>query len=172
MKWFTTVLERLLGLIGALLFSQAPLFMLQYRHQMAGHVAELKRHVESMTQVAQQGGKSLQQFIQKFLTSTDADFRAQGQLMEGMVQRWQQLTEGLTRMQEASFWEQPYVFLKYFDRGVVADTYLTFQLGVPFTVEGACYALLGLLIGMGLFRLGRGLFSFRKEERGGSAAAP
>lgn len=166
--WFGSLFERLVGIVGAVLFSQLPLFMLQYTHQMVGHVAELQRHVSAITQVAAQGGKTLDALIQKFLLSADADFRAQGMLMQGMIQRWHQLSEGLVALQHAEFWQRPFVFLKYVDSDVVRDTYRAFEPGIPMTVEGTLYAIVGLLVGMALCKGVRALFA--RKERGGSPA--
>jgi hypothetical protein len=152
-RWLGTLFERLIGLLGALVLSQAPLFMLQYTHEMLGHVAELHRQVSSMSQVAMQGGKTLDAFIQKFLLSEDADFRAQGILMQGMVKRWHSLSEGVAALQHAAFWERPFVFFKHLDSGIVQDTYNSFEPGLPLTLEGGVYALAGLLLAIGLFRL-------------------
>ncbi len=153
LKWFGNLLERLCGIAGALIFSQAPIFMQQYTHELAGHVAELHRQVSAMRQVAVQSGKSLELFIQKFVTSLDPDFRAQGELMEKMVHRWHQLSDGLTSLQHAALWERPYLFIHSLDSGVAHDTYRAFEPGLPLTLEGSLYAFAGLLLGTALFRL-------------------
>src|SRR5689334_6399572 len=105
LKWFGTLFERLIGIAGALLLSQMPLFMLQYTHELSGHVAELQTQVTSISRVATQGGKNLDSFVEKFIRSADPDFHAQGMLMKGMVQRWHQLSDGLTALQQAAVWE-------------------------------------------------------------------
>ncbi|MCE5317861.1 MAG: DUF2937 family protein, partial [Parachlamydia sp.] len=132
-------------------------FMQHYTHELSGHVAELNRQVGAMRDVALQGGKSLEAFIQKFVDSADPDFRAQGQLMHQMLHRWHQLSDGLTSLHHAALWERPYLFFKYLDSGVLHDTWRTFAPGIPLTIEGACYAFAGLLIGTALFKLIRSL---------------
>lgn len=158
-KWFGTILERLCGIAGALLLSQFPLFMQQYTHQLSGHVAELHRQVGAMREVALQGGKSLDAFILKFVANADPDIRAQGHLMQQMVHRWHQLSDGLASLLHAALWERPYLFFKYLDKGVVHDTWRTFEPGLPLTIEGACYAFAGLLVGTVLFKLIRSFMS-------------
>ena len=152
-KWLGTLFERLFGIAGAVALSQAPLFVTQYTHQMAGRVAELNAHVASMRQVALQGGKTLEVFILKFVTNPDPDFHAQGVLMQAMVQRWHTLSEGLYSLQHASLWERPFIFLKHLDSGVAHDTLRAFEPGLPLTLEGGLYACAGLLLATGLFRL-------------------
>lgn len=157
LKWFGTIFERLFGIAGALLLSQFPLFMQQYTHELSGHVAELHRQVGAMREVAHQGGKSLEAFILKFVANADPDIHAQGQLMQQMLHRWHQLSDGLTALQHAALWERPFLFLKSLDNGVVHDTWRSFEPGLPLTIEGACYAFAGLLIGTALFKLIRSL---------------
>lgn len=167
-KWLGSLFERLVAIAGAVALSQAPLFMTQYMHQMAGHVAELQHQVTSVNQVAMQGGKSLESFILKFVTNPDPDFHAQGLLMQQMVHRWHKLSEGLYSLQHAAIWEKPFIFLKHFDSGVMHDTSRTFEPGVPLTLEGALYACVGLVLATCLFKLIRlglvALFRIKKRE--------
>src|SRR5262249_34981594 len=99
-------------------------------------------------------------------------FHAQGELMQNMIQRWHLLSEGLTSLQKSIFWERPLIFFQYFDREVAVDTYRGFEPSVPLTLEGGLYALVGLLLGMGLFRLFRAVFSSRKKGCGAASDYP
>lgn len=153
LTWMANLLDRFFGIAGAVALSQAPLFMQQYVHQMAGHVAELHRQVTAMQQVAVQTGKTLDSFILKFVASSDPDFQAQGKLMQAMFARWQSLSDGLSSLQHAALWERPVLFLRYMDASVAQDTWYSFSPGLPFTFEGLLYAAVGVLIGTCLFRL-------------------
>lgn len=167
MIWFGHFIERLVGIGGALIFSQFPLFILQYTHQMAGHVAELQKQLAAMTRVAMQGGKTLESFIQKFVQSQDVDFHAQGLLMQEMVERFSKLKSGLSTLQQSQIWERPFYFLKNWDGGVIQDTLRSYEPGFTLNMEGIIYALVGFLVAMGLVRLLRaGLVKlFRREKQ-------
>src|SRR5437868_3357216 len=96
------IMDRLFVVAGALIFVQAPLLMHQYRTQLRGHVAELQIQVSMMRHHAQETGKTLEQYIHKFVSSSDTDFSYQGQLMKGMVARLESLSGGLFEMDHAT----------------------------------------------------------------------
>jgi|EndMetStandDraft_5_1072996.scaffolds.fasta_scaffold65284_2 hypothetical protein len=160
LSWIGKIIDRTFVVLGALIFSQAPLYMQQYTQQLSGHVAELNIQVEAMKKTALQADKTLDQFIQKFLTNGDTDFRMQGELMQGMVERWNHLTEGLQAMQGAGLWQRPYVFAKYFNWDIASSTFQNYKIGIPLTIEGLIYALAGMLLGYALFLLIRQFFRF------------
>ena len=51
-KFVGGMLDRVLAVLGALLFSQFPAFTLQYTHHLSGRVAELKKQVHLLEQQA------------------------------------------------------------------------------------------------------------------------
>jgi len=157
--WVLKIIDRIFAVIGALLFSQLPLYMLYYTQQLQGHVAELKLQVDAMGHAAAQTGKSLHQYVLKFLSSTDADFNSQGHFMQGMIDRFDSLSTGLQALHNASVWERPYVFFKYFNIEIAKSTWSHYKVGVPLSFEGAIYALFGILAGLALFFLLKRLLS-------------
>jgi hypothetical protein len=151
LKWIGKCVEGACAMSGALLFSQLPMFMQMYSHQLLGRVAELKLQTVIMEKAAGQTGKSLGQYIQKFLSSSDSDFRVQGKLMQGMVDRLQLLTEHLQALQNASVWERPYVFFKSLHWDVAKETLWAYVPGMTFSLEGAVYAFIGMGFGYFIF---------------------
>ncbi len=147
------VLDRICVVIGALLFAQIPLFMQSYTQRLAGHAEELSTQVEQLRQVAMLGNKTLEQYIGKFLQSNDPDFSHQGQWMQRLVDRWEYLSTAYTSLQEASPWSRPLEFFHYFDSQIAKPTFEQFEPGLPFTLEGGAYALVGVVVGFFLFRL-------------------
>lgn len=159
-KWLGNIIDRLFAVAGALVFSQAPLFMQYYTQQLSGHVAELKLNVEAMGKIAAQSGKTLDQYVLKFMASTDPDFNLQGKLMQSMVERWTVFNENLYSMQNATVWTRPFLFIRQFDWDIARTTYHTFEVGLTFNLEGIIYAFLGLLFGYLVFMLIRKVFTF------------
>lgn len=141
------LLDRIFAVIGALLFSQVPVFMQQYTQRLAGHVAELSIQIEKMRQAASLTGKTLQQYVQKFMSASDPDFARQGVIMNEMTHRWQNLSEGLTAMQNASAVTRPFAFGYHLNLDIFKNTFQSFDLGLVFTVEGFIYALIGIAAG-------------------------
>jgi hypothetical protein len=142
---------------GALLFSQLPLFIQYYTQQLVGRVYELQWQVEAIRQVAIQSGKGLDQYIQKFILSTDPDFVLQGQLMQQMMSRWHYYSEGLLALEHASLWMQPLIFLRYFDWSVARSTYDNYTAGLTLNSEGLVFGGLGMIAGYLLALSLRGL---------------
>ncbi len=151
LKWVGKFVEGACAMLGALAFSQAPLFMQFYSHQLVGRVAELRLQTAIMERAAGQTGKSLGQYILKFLSSTDSDFRVQGQLMQGMVDRLRLLTEHLHSLQNATVWERPFIFFKAMHWDIAKETLRSFEPGLTLSIEGAVYAFIGMGFGYFIF---------------------
>ncbi len=156
-------LDRLSVVIGALLFIQTPLFISQYRGQLIGHFNELLLQIGAIRQAAESSNKTLEQWIDKFVKSSDPDFSRQGALMQEMVNRGQALSESILSLDNASIFSKPWLFLQHLDYAIFKSTLSSFQMGIPFTYEGFCYLLLGMLFGyftyQGLRKIANTLFS-------------
>lgn len=150
-KWLYEFLGKACAVVGAAIGVQMPMFMQQYTQQLAGRAAELQLHIDSVSKSAGLNGRSLTQYIQKFLESTDNDFAAQGHLLKGMVERFYALSDALLSFQSASVLSKPYLFFVHFDTEIAKNTWQYFQLGIPLTLEGLSYALSGMLLSGFLF---------------------
>lgn len=151
MQWLSKIIDRIFVVAGALLLLQAPLFMQEYHQQLAGRVAELHLQIEAMQKAATDSGKTLGQFVQKFVQSSDSDFSRQGQIMEKMVLRYQNLSGNLTALDLATVWARPFVFVQYLNYDVALSTLHGFSVGIPLTFEGIIFAFAGMLLGYGVF---------------------
>lgn len=152
-RWVGGLIDRLFAVASALIFSQIPIFMQHYQQHLSGHVTELQMQVQSMRNAAALTGKSLQQYVIKFLSSEDVDFKNQGNLMNEMIHRYNSLSEGHQALQEASIYSKPIVFLKYFDKNIAQSTWNSFEIGLSFNIEGIIYALIGIGFGLLVYRL-------------------
>lgn len=152
-NWLTGLFDRIFAVVGALVCAQAPMFIQQYSQQLSGRVAELKLQVGAIANVAAQGNKPVTQYIQRFLDSGDQDFMLQGELMQKMTLRYGHLSEALTDLGTSSMWSKPFVFMRDFSWDIAQSTFTDFQPGIPFTLEGFIYALIGIGLGYGFFAL-------------------
>lgn len=150
-KWIINALDRIFAVIGALVFSQAPMFMQQYQQQLAGHVKELQLQIEKMTAVALHSGKSLEAYIEKFTSNADLDFMRQGELMQKMVERYADLSETYLSLNQSSAFTRPFVFMSHIYSDIAASTFKTFNFGLEFSLEGLIYALVGIFMGFSIF---------------------
>lgn len=147
LRWIAGLLDRLFAVAGALMASQAPLFIQHYNQQLSGHISELRHQVEIMRTTALRSDKTLDQFIDKFLGSSDMDFVRQGELMQSMVQRLDTLKESFNSLKEATVLTRPFIFLEQFNWDIAKSTFQSFTIGIPLNTEGLIYALIGIVLG-------------------------
>lgn len=149
----SSLLDRFFVVAGAFIASQIPEFIQQYMQRLSGHVNELHRLLNQTRQVASYSNKTLEQYIQKFQSSSDPDFARQGEFLEGMVERWEELNQTLIHLTHSSAWIRPYVFLKELQSDIAHSTFLSFQPGINLSMEGLCYAGVGIVLGWAFFQL-------------------
>lgn len=165
MKFLFKFLERVFVVVTALLFLQAPLFMQEYRQQLAGHVGELQLQVDLMQLAATQSGKNLKDYVKKFRQSLDQDFSNQGEIMDNMVTRFQDFSQALNEFDNATVLTRPFVFMWHFHYDIASTTFHAFNIGLPLTYEGGIYALLGIFVGYGIFVVLRGCINLVYRPR-------
>lgn len=152
MSFLYKTTDRIFVVIGALVFSQLPLFYSQYLHQLEGHRGELLYQFNLLEQSAKSSGKSIGAWVSKFLSSQDTDIRLQGEFLQALLSRLELLTEAVSKLTEAHFVEKPFLLIRYFDSQITHSTWQHFQPGIPLTLEGGFYALAGMFFGYGLFK--------------------
>lgn len=165
MKFLSGLLDRIFVIISVIVFSQAPAFIGQYQHRLGGHVEELRYHVNILKQTAGYTNKTLEQYVHKFLQSTDPDFSQQGVVMDEMYKRFNRLSEALASLEQASVVKRPVVFLSTLNMDIAKKTLNDFSLSIAFTYETLVYAGVGLCISVGLiFLVRRALRSLFKRR--------
>lgn len=150
-KWVGGLIDRVFAVTGAFAFSQLPLFMQQYQQQLLGHVSELQLQLDAMKNAAALSGKSLEQYVIKFINSGDLDFVHQGELMNNMIHRYDTLLKGYNSLHEAPVYGKPFYFIHYFDADIARATWSTFEFGFAFSVDSLVYATFGILTGILLY---------------------
>lgn len=151
LKFLSWLFDRLFVVLGALMGSQVPEFIQQYTQRLGGHVDELSHLLSMMKQSAALSNKSLENYIQKFMSNGDPDFVLQGKFMSSILSRWEQLTHSLYSLMESSIWAKPYVFFVNVDSEIFASTVKSYHPGFALTVEGLLYAALGAVISCSLY---------------------
>ena len=134
-------------LICAALFAQVPVFVDQYLMRLEGHLAESRLQIDAFSRVAEAGKKSLDQYILKFLEQPDADFLAQGRLMQAAVNRNAFLASACEALQATNPLVRPVVFIRYMDRDILADTWHGFMPGLLLDMNLAIWAFIGFVFG-------------------------
>lgn len=154
LRLFDGLIDRILCVLGAVLFSQGPEFMQQYLQRLGGHLDEARRQLAVFQQTAAQAGLSLDQFIGQTGTNPDASVARLGGVMTDAVVRVSTLQSAHDALLHASLWERPFVFARHLDVAIARATGAVYQPAVPTTAEGLLYALAGMLVFLSLYHFG------------------
>lgn len=152
--WGEGALDRLLCVLGTVLFSQIPEFMQQYLQRLGGHLDEARRQLANFTRTATQSGLSLEQLIHQTSTNPDPAVAKLGTVMSESVTRVDTLASARSALLDANVWSRPFVFLQHFDHQIASGTWHDFKPAVPTTIEGLVYALIGMVVLLSLYHFG------------------
>lgn len=170
---FDTLIDRILCILGAVLFSQGPEFMQQYAQRLGGHLAEARRHLFAFQDTAAASGLTLDQLIKQTNANPDQAVSRLGGLISDTVERVNALQGAYDALHQATLWERPFVFLRHLDPEIARATGAIFKPAVPTTIEGILYALTGMFVVLALYHLGvkRLIGVFTKPRLAAKAAA-
>lgn len=138
---------------------QFPSFLEQYTMRVAGHLAECRHFTAALEKNAAQTKKTMSAYIQKFLSATDEDFRSAGDMMEKVVERQKWLEDSYHSLSMASPFTRPIVFMSALDSEILQETIHGYKAQLVFTWETLIYGLIGLFLGIGLWKGICALFS-------------
>lgn len=166
LKMIDAFVDRIVSVLGALIFSQFPQFMRQYMDVLAGALAEAKKNVASIQKQAALTGKSLDSFIAKHVASVDPDFKASGRVMQESVERMRNYERMLVEMKNSPIWKKPIVFFQNLDRSLLDA--VEFKPALPLDMEAAVYAVIGIAVALFLYSsvLKAPLFLMKRRRRG------
>ena len=145
------VVDRVLCVVGAVVFSQAPEFMQQYLQRLGGSLDEARRIVGEFDGAARMAGKTLTEYIAQTNANPDHDVAQLGGVMENAVTRMNNLAAAHASLQDASVFGRPFAFFAHVDSQIAKNTWLAFKPAVPTTVEGLIYALIGIVAVLALY---------------------
>jgi hypothetical protein len=148
-----SLLDRVLCVAGAIVFSQVPEFMQQYLQRLGGHLDEARRQVQQFEHAAAQSGLTVGKLIGQTAANGDPAVARLGGVMKEAVMRVDTLAAAQSAVEHASLWSRPFVFVQHLDPAIARATWAVFKPAVPTTIEGLVYALLGMLILMAVYSL-------------------
>jgi len=145
------LIDRLLCVLGVLVFSQGPEFIQQYLQRLGGHLDEARRQLAQFRDVAAQSGLTLDRLIAQTSANADTAVANLGGVMSASVERVAELESAQAAIQNASIWSKPFVFLRHVDPSIAQATWDIYRPAVPTTAEGIVYALLGMFVFLSLY---------------------
>jgi hypothetical protein len=146
-----SVLDRVLCVVGAVLFSQFPEFMQQYLQRLEGHLDEARLVVSRFKDAAAQSGMSLDQLLAGAAQNPDPSMGRLGSVIRVSLARVDELNAADAALRGASVWTRPFVFLSHMDAGIARATLAIYRPAVPTTAEGLLYAAVGILFILALY---------------------
>ncbi len=170
------LVDRLLCVLGAVLFSQLPEFIQQYLQRLGGHLDEARRQVEQFREVAAKSGLTLEQLTAHSQANAEQSVARLGHLMQDSVARVDLLADADAAIRHASILTRPFVFLRHVDLSIAQGTWGIFKPAVPTTLEGLLYAAFGVLVMLAFYHGAvrypvRRAWQRRAERRATPAAA-
>jgi hypothetical protein len=144
-------LDRVLCVVGALIFSQLPEFFQQYLQRLGGHLDEARRQLDQFKQTAAQSGLTLDRLIADTKAQSEPAVAHLGQVMAETSTRVDTLQASETAIRTASLWSRPFVFLRHLDPPIAHATWAAFRPAVPTTFEGLIYAAAGMLVFLAIY---------------------
>jgi hypothetical protein len=145
------LLDRILCVVGAVLFSQAPEFMQQYLQRLEGHLDEARLTLGKFKEAAAQSGMTLSQLVAGAGQNPDPSMQKVGGVIQGAAERVDQLSAADAALRGASLWTRPFVFAGHVDWGIAKATWAIYRPAVPTTAEGFLYAGLGIVLALTLY---------------------
>ncbi|WP_165359553.1 DUF2937 family protein [Lichenibacterium minor] len=160
-----------IGLLAAVLFSQAPEFVQQYRQRLGGAVDELKRTIAAFDAEAREHSLSLDAGIGRLRANADPLVRERGDDLAADVERERRLDAQERAFEGAGPLGLCWAFAAGFDPAVASGAYAIFQPAVPVTAAGFASAAAGFVAGYGGTRLVAAPFGRRRRRQRNAAAA-
>ena len=146
------LLDRVVCVLGAAFFAQAPEFFQQYLQRLGGHLDEARRQLQQFENVAVQSGITLEELATQTQASSEITVSRLGGVIQATIERVDALTQAQAALIDATVWSRPFVFVRTMDVDIARATGHFFKPAVPTTVEGLIYAFVGMLVALGLFQ--------------------
>jgi hypothetical protein len=148
------LIDRVLCVVGAVLFSQIPEFLQQYLQRLGGHLDEARRQLGHFQEIASKAGLTLDELIAKSQGSPEPTVVQLGRLMHETAARVEALAVAEAGIRNASLFSRPLIFLRHLDLPIARATWTIFKPAVPTTAEGLVYAGIGVLLMLALYHGG------------------
>ena len=149
-----TLIDRVLCVFGAVLFSQIPEFIQQYLQRLGGHLDEARRQLGRFQEIATKAGLTIDELMVKSRGSPEPTVVQLGKLMRDTSSRVDALAAAEAGIRNASLFSRPLIFLRHLDLSIAHATWAIFKPAVPTTVEGLFYAGVGVLLMLALYHGG------------------
>jgi hypothetical protein len=147
------VLKLAAGLLLALVLSQFPEFVQQYRQRLGGAVDALRPLVESFDAAAAGEGLSRAAALDRLSANPDGLVVGETRATGDAIFRYETLSRQQAELAAAGEFGRLFIFLKDFDPSIARRAAEDFEPALPATMEGAAHAAAGFVLGYVLVAL-------------------
>ncbi len=162
--------DRILCVVAALVFLQAPMYLNQYQNVLAGAQKEASISYQRLVEIASEFDQTIEDYLAELLANDNPKVVANAREDQEQVDRYHGYTEALAAFEASGPLKRPFVFLRYYNPTLA--TAVVFQPGLPLTMEGFAYALLGIVLMMLLISLVKRVLPGQKKPAEKSPAKP
>ena len=149
--FFGSLLERLFVFFMALFLSQAPQYMNLYLNVLSGAKAAYEKSVKEIAEKAGELGMSTKEFIDDMTKSQSQAAKKSGELHQNQIKNLEAAKKAFDAIKNASAFTRPFIFVKHVDWALAKNA--QFQPAFPFTLEALIYVIVGIILGMVIYRL-------------------
>lgn len=144
MPFLARFLDRVLAVVLAIAAAQAPVYLDQYTHVLAGVRLEAATRYEELVREAGALQLGVETFVQRHEQNADPVFQASGRIHRTTLERYRRFETSYRALTEASAWRRAVVLARQFDPDIHAA--VRFAPGLPLSTEGLAYAVAGVLL--------------------------
>ncbi len=138
------------GLVLAVVLSQAPEFVQQYRQRLGGAIDALAPIVSAFDALSRDEGLSRAEALARLERNPDTLAVGQTRITADAIERYDALRRQQAELSTAAGFERLVIFGRGLDPTLASRTFEDFRPAVPATVEGAFHAGGGFVLGYGL----------------------
>lgn len=143
--------DRIICVVFAVVLAQAPIYMGQYINVLSGAQMESQKTYDDIESRAKKYQLSVDEFIERLIANPDDLVRENAEVSMNAVERYKDYTEALNALLNSNIWLKPFRLMQHYDPSIQAA--LQFKPGVPLTLEGVVYGLIGVVLAMLLISL-------------------
>lgn len=141
----------LLIVLWAFAFAEGPLYIDQYRNHLSGHLEELRYQMNQIEKIMGIPSFDLERTFQEMAKSAQEEVAKAGQFLAQMVDRYVSLQKGWQALEDAGPILKPFTFARHVNWDIARETCNSFTFGIPFTIDALLYAIVGGLVGWGVY---------------------
>ncbi|MEM6343973.1 MAG: DUF2937 family protein [Bacteroidota bacterium] len=156
--FFLNLGDRLLCVLFAVLLTQVPTYLSQYQDSLATVRLRSEKTYLELDAKAAQFNLDVNSFLEQQRLIPDSMRLTNPQLMQDAVARYYSYNEAYRAISESPEWKKPFALAKHYDPSIHAS--FDFEPKIDYSWTSAIYALMGVLIALGVLGLLYGLFSW------------